>query len=143
MYSQNKDTVRRVAEEFWNKRNFDLIDELFLPEFHSLGPGPDDSADIKGFQEWAKMLFAAFPDFHVEINDLIAEGDSVAKIYHCRGTFKSDYMGIPPNNKPISISGISVYRLLNGKIKEITWGYDLLGMMQQMGAIPTEAASAA
>ena len=143
MNSQNKDIVRRVTEELWNKKNFDLIDELFLPEFRNLGPGVNDSADINGYREWAKMLLSAFPDLHVDIDDLIAEGDTVVKIFHCKGTFKSDYMGIPPNNEPVLTSGITVYRFLNGKVKECKWGYDLLGMMQQMGAIPTEAASAA
>ena len=142
MSTQNKDIVRRLAEELWNHKKLELIDREFLPDFRNVGPGTSEVTDLMGFREKTKMVFTAFPDFHVEIVDLIAEGDSVVVIWRAHGTFKADYKDTPANNKLISWSGVTVHRLHNGKIKESVWGYDIFGAAQQMGMIPTLASEA-
>lgn len=142
MSAENKEIVRRVVDEIWNQKKFDLIAELYHPDYRNIDPGSPMVTDLNSFPGYVESLLTSFPDLHVDIEDMIAEGDSVAKIWKLHATFKADFMGIPANNKPVSLSGITVYRLAGGKIKECIWGYDNLGMMQQLGAIPTEASAA-
>jgi steroid delta-isomerase-like uncharacterized protein len=78
------------------------------------------------------MVFSAFPDVRLTIEDLIAEGDEVAERWTIRGTHRGDFMGVPATNKQVTVSGIDVYRYAGGKRVE-TWSqYDSLGMMQQL-----------
>jgi predicted ester cyclase len=70
------------------------------------------------------------------MEDLIAEGDKVVACWRCRATHQGEYRGIPPTGKEADFTGISVYRIEEGKIAE-SWGVsDQLGLMRQLGAIP-------
>jgi steroid delta-isomerase-like uncharacterized protein len=143
MSAQNKVLVRRVVDELWNRGIFEIIDEAFDPDYCHFDPGNSAVCDLDSFRSYVEMMHTAFPDLHVEISDMIAEGDSVAKLWKMQATFKSHFFGIPANNRPISLSGITVYRLAGGKIKECVWGYDSLGLLQQMGVIPVEVSTIA
>jgi predicted ester cyclase len=80
---------------------------------------------------------ASFPDMQVTTEDLIAEGDKVVERWTQTQTHSgAPFMGIPPSNKPITFTGISIYRIANGRIVEHWANMDLFGMMAQMGAIP-------
>jgi steroid delta-isomerase-like uncharacterized protein len=80
---------------------------------------------------------AAFPDTRMTIEDEIAEGDKVVIRWTIRGTHKGEYMGIAPTGKEVTVTGISVYRIERGKIVEDWSNNDMLGMLQQLGAIPS------
>jgi predicted ester cyclase len=82
-------------------------------------------------------VFDAFPDTHMTIEDLIVEGDKVVGRYTMTGTHKGAYMGIPPTNKKLTMSVIEIDRFVGGKCVESWLKADTLGMMQQLGAIPT------
>ena len=84
------------------------------------------------------MFFGAFPDMHSTVEDLIAEGDKVVGYMTTTGTHTGDFMGIPATNKKVSFKEVHAVRIVNGKAVE-HWGLsDDLGMMQQLGVIPTE-----
>ena len=89
-----------------------------------------------------KQIFAAlragFPDFQTTIEDLIAEGDKVAGRISWQGTHKGELMGIPPTGKHVKVTEMQIYRMTNGKIVERWVESDVLGMMQQLGIIPTQ-----
>lgn len=142
MSVHNKEIVRRVVEELWNQGKLEIIDEVYHPDYKQLDPGNPLVTDLDSFRAYVEMLRNSFPDLHVDVDDMIAEGDAVAKLWTLHATFTTDFLGIPANNEPISVSGITVYRLSDDKIKECVWGYDNLSLMQQMGAIPAQAASA-
>jgi steroid delta-isomerase-like uncharacterized protein len=91
----------------------------------------------------AGMFFAAFPDMQVEINDLVAEGDKVVTRWTARGTNTGEMMGMPASGKSVTLTGITIDHYRDGKSIEHWENLDMLGMMQQLGAIPTpgEAAS--
>jgi steroid delta-isomerase-like uncharacterized protein len=80
------------------------------------------------------VMLAAFPDLKFNIDDIFAEGDKVAVRYTMVGTNQGSYMGAPPTGKKISLNGISIYKIAGGKLVE-SWGvFDMLSLMQQLGA---------
>jgi predicted ester cyclase len=91
---------------------------------------------MEGFKQFFPMLYAAFPDWHATIEDVIAEGDKVVHRIKGGGTHKDEWMGIAATGKQVTTTGILIYRIDNGKIVEEWLQYDVLGVMQQLGAIP-------
>jgi steroid delta-isomerase-like uncharacterized protein len=83
------------------------------------------------------MYRSAFPEVHIEIEDQIAEGDKVASRWVARGTHEGDLMGLPPSGKQVTVVGMTIDRVAEGKVAETWDSYDALGMMQQIGAIPS------
>ena len=79
----------------------------------------------------------AFPDIHVTIEDMVAEADKVVARLTFRGTHRGEFKGIPPTEKEVIWTGIWIYRVANGKFVERWHNYDLLGLLRQLGAIPT------
>jgi predicted ester cyclase len=137
-----KAVVRRIFEEAINKGNLDLLDELYTPGFtsHSM-PEPDMPPGIEGDKQAIRLLRTAFPDYHISVEDLVAEGDRVVARYRSTGTQNGDFRGIPPTGRRIESDGISIYRLRNGKIVERWDQVDTLGLLQQLGVIPTPGQS--
>jgi steroid delta-isomerase-like uncharacterized protein len=133
---ENKVAERRFIEEGWNPGNTAVIDAVFAADFL----GHDPSGPLHG-PEGFKQLYAAyrtaFPDTHLTIEDQIAEGDLVASRWTATGTNQGSLMGIAPSGKRMTVTGITINRFAGGKIKEAWYNYDTLGMLQQIGAIPT------
>jgi steroid delta-isomerase-like uncharacterized protein len=133
---ENKAIVRRFVEAF-NTGNPDIVDETVATDFVLHDPGlPEDLRGPEGAKQWVNMFHTGFPDIHVTIEDLVAEGDKVAKKYTCRGTHKGEFAGIPPTGNQVAVPGISIYRIAGGKIAELWMSYDSLGTMQQLGVVP-------
>jgi predicted ester cyclase len=132
----NKALIRRIFEEGMNGGRPAVYDETIAPDYvnHDLpapAPGPE------GFKIVTAMFKAAFPDMHVTIEEEIAEGDKVATRGYFSGTHKGEFMGIPPTGKTIKISYIDIWRVANGRGKDNWVQMDMLGLMQQLGVIPT------
>ncbi len=87
------------------------------------------------------MFAAAFPDGQMTIEDLVAEGDRVVARTTFNGTHQGEMQGIPATGKAVSVSGITIFRLDNGKIAEGWLVNDNLGLMQQLGVIPATQAA--
>ncbi len=137
MSEQNKAIVRRLFEEFWNKGNLSLADQLFTPNYtHHDSSTPDFGHGPESERKRATLYRTAFPDLRLTIEDIIAEGDTVVARWSCHGTHKGDLNGIAPTGKPFTISGVTIARLLNGKLAEGFVSWDALGMMQQLGVVP-------
>ncbi len=82
------------------------------------------------------MWRAGFPDLHITIEDIIAEGDKVATRATARGTHKGEFMNIPPTGKQVTVTSIAIQQIAGGKVVEVWVNIDHLGMMQQLGAVP-------
>jgi len=137
MYEENKSLARRLFEEVWNKGNLDAIDEIYAPDIvnHTLPPGIPQG--IEGNKMFTKMYLTAFPDTKMTIDLQIAEGDKVVTRWHAQGTHKGELMGIPATGKQATVTGIVIDRIAGGRIVE-SWGeFDQMGMMQQLGVVPT------
>ena len=87
-------------------------------------------------QAWATD-FSAFPDYHIAIEDMVGEGDKVATRYTLTGTHKGEFHGIAPTGKRFTMSSIMIDRIVGGEFVEGWLVYDVLGMRQQLGIIPT------
>jgi steroid delta-isomerase-like uncharacterized protein len=137
MSEGNKNVVRRLFEEVWNKGNLPLADELFASSYtHHDTSTPDVGRGPESEKKRATLYRTAFPDVRLTVEDLIAEGETVMARWSCRGTHKGDLSGHAPTGKQINISGVSVARFANGKIVEGWVNWDALGMMQQIGVVP-------
>jgi predicted ester cyclase len=134
---ENKAIVRRVIEEATNKRNFVVFDELISSNLvdHEAGPEPGGP---EGEKELLSTVTEAFPDWRWDVEDMMAEGDKVITRYVARGTHRGEFMGAAPTGEEVAVSGINIVRLEDGKIVE-SWGNsDQLGMLRQIGVIPSE-----
>lgn len=135
---ENKALIRRGFEELINQDNTTLGEELLAPDYINYGfpglpPGP------AGMRQAVAMFRTAFPDFHVAVEAMIAEGDEVATRGTFTGTHQGEFMGIPATGKHIRVGYIDIWRLVGGKAVENWVQMDLLGLMQQLGVVPVPA----
>ena len=134
MYKENKAIARRFLDELWNKSNFKLVDQLLASDYD--GHSSTVIRGPEGAMEFVPRLRNAFPDFQFSILDQIAEEDKVASRWTICGTHKGEFEGIPPTGKQIEMTGITIFRITNGKLIDGWTNEDVLGMMQQLGAVP-------
>jgi predicted ester cyclase len=134
---ENKAVVRRFNDligEFFRTGDADALDEVLSPDFviHQPGTPPD----LESFKQFLPMFRAAFPDMSYTVEDMIAEGDMVVDRLTWQATHQGELMGIPPTGNLVTVTEMHISRIADGKIVE-RWGQpDMLGMMQQLGAIP-------
>jgi predicted ester cyclase len=129
---------RRFFEEY-NKGKvaaMAVIDEICATNFVYHG-SMGDLRGLKDYKQSMSVWYDAFPDFHMTIDDMLVEGDKVVVRYTMTGTHKGEFMGIPATNKKVTIWVIQIDRVAGGKRVEGWMRLDTLGMMQQLGVIPT------
>ncbi len=128
----------RWFEELWNKKNYSITQELVDNEFTAHGAGGQDiKQGPNGVADMVKIWHKAFPDGHMTMDDITTEGEFSTIRMTFRGTQTGEFYGVPPSNKKVEVTSIGIDRVVNGKIRE-GWGeLNMLGMMQQMGAIPS------
>jgi steroid delta-isomerase-like uncharacterized protein len=137
MSDANKNVVRRLFDEVWNKGNLPVADQLFDTIYsHHDASTPDFGRGPESEKLRVTLYRTAFPDLHLTVENLTAEGEIVTARWSCRGTHKGDLNGIAPTGKAISITGISVMRFASGKMVESWINWDALGLMQQLGVVP-------
>jgi steroid delta-isomerase-like uncharacterized protein len=133
---KNARTIRRIYDALWNGRNLGLADELIAEDATNydtgLVPMPFGPEEMKGT---VRMVTAAFPDNRHEVEEVIAEADTVVLRCSLTGTHEGPFMGIPPTGRRIEVSEIHIYRLEDGKAVEHRVGRDDLGAMRQLGVI--------
>jgi len=131
---------RRIFEEVWNEKKLNVIDELITADYvHHDSQSAEVQRGIEGYKQFVNFYLSAFPDLRFTIDDEIEAENSVVTRWTVTGTHHGDMPGLPRTGKPISLTGITIARLNNGKISESWNNWDALGMMQQLGAIPAEA----
>ena len=136
---ENKALVRRLIEKVWNQGNLAVFDELYAPDFLFHDPGLPQVRTREEDKRWITQTLNIFPDLHITIEDLIAEGDQVAMRWPFRGTNTGALvtpMPLPATGKQVTGSGITIVRLVGGKAVEVWNQRDTLGEMQQLGVIP-------
>ena len=133
---ENKALVRRFVEEFWNEGNTSAADELMAVDAAIHMP-TGEVVDLDGLKGFAAVWRRSFPDWHSTFEELIAEGDRVAERWTGRGTHRGELQGIPPTGKRVEVPGSVFYRIVDGKIVEFRGQLDMMGLMRQLGAIPS------
>jgi steroid delta-isomerase-like uncharacterized protein len=142
---ENKALVRRWYEA-WNKGKEAVeagLEELCAPDYVLHGTGVYPDMDLAGLKHGLPAFYAAFPDIHYTLEDLIAERDKVVSRYTFRSTHQGEFMGIPPTGKQVKVTGIEIDRIEDGKFVETWFNSDQLSMLQQLGAIPQMAQTGA
>ena len=132
---ENKAKIRRIYEEVFHKGNMAVADEIIAPNY-VLHVSGQEFKGPEGFKQFAAMFRTAFPDIHITVEDMVAEGDEVSHRISTRGTHKGELMGIAPTGKQIATTGIVISRFAGDKEAEVWASLDMLGMLQQMGVAP-------
>jgi steroid delta-isomerase-like uncharacterized protein len=133
----NKAIARRLIDEAWNQGNLNTVDELLAPNHvghHSLVPNQPSSREF--YKQYIVRTRTAFPDFHATIEEQIAEGDLVVTRWSVHGTHQGTFRGHSPTGKQMSLTGIVIDRVVDGKAVEGWMEMDTLYQMQQLGVIP-------
>lgn len=126
---------RRFVEEVVNQGNFDAIDELIDPGVvdHAVPPGFPTGRE--GTKQFVSMTRSAFPDLHLTIEDMIAEGDKVVERGTWNGTHEGEFMGIPATGRRVTVSQVDITRVADGRMVE-HWGQlDTLELMRHLGVV--------
>jgi steroid delta-isomerase-like uncharacterized protein len=131
----NKTCIRRIVDEVFNKGNMEVVPELIAPDWVIHSPfgeyrGPE------GFKQYITGTRNAFPDFHMTIDDMVAEGDKLAARVSWRATFKGKFGDIEPTGKQINMTAAYFYRMADGKEVEVLPYLDSLALFQQLGVSP-------
>ncbi len=134
---ENKTFALRFIEVVINQGKLTALDELITADAvdHSLPPGMPPGRE--GVKLFLGMLRAAFPNIHETVEDIIAEGDTVVTRTTWRGTHQGAFLGIAPTGKQVSVTGIAISRVASGKFVEHWQSSDNLGLLQQLGVVPT------
>jgi steroid delta-isomerase-like uncharacterized protein len=132
----NKALVRRFFELGPSRGDLMAADKLLADDFILHVPLPC-SPGVQGMNEVISACRAAFEHLDVTVEDMVADGDKVAARFTARGIHMGAFMGLPATGRSITMTGIEIFRIENGKIAELWGEANLLGLMQQLGLLPT------
>jgi steroid delta-isomerase-like uncharacterized protein len=141
----NPETNKAIAlrdEELWNTGNLAIADEIFATDFVNHDPGLPNVVDLESYKAFIVVCFTSFPDFQTTVEDMVAEGDKVVTRRTVTATHQGEFSGIPPTGRQVTWTGMTIYRVANGKIVEAWWAYDALGLMQQLTTAVEEKSEA-
>ncbi len=140
--NKNKEIVRRFYEEVGNQGRLEVADSITRSDHVEHNPFPGQSQGVEGLKQRISMIRAAFnPQF--TIDHLIAEGDKVAVMWTNRGTHVGTWFGFQPTGKTVITRGTDVHLLRDGRLAEHWDVVDTTNFLQQVGVLPTPAASGA
>ncbi len=139
---ERRDQIRRTSDELWNKGNLDVCDEVFAPNcsFH-LPAFPVEGTE--GLKQQVRELRSANQDLHVDVHDVLCDGDVTASRFTMGGTSTGEFQGIPASGRSFVMSGITISKWEGDRIVEEWTDYNLLGVLQQLGVLPEMAQPAA
>ena len=131
--------ITAYTDEVWNQHNVGAMDKFYSTGYaHHDVSGPDVRT-LSDYKHWATMLLEGLSNFRVAIDDLVAEPGKAVKRLTASGSHNNTFAGIPATGKMVRFSGVSIYRLEEERIVESWYVYDMLGLLQQLEAIPASA----
>jgi steroid delta-isomerase-like uncharacterized protein len=130
--------VRRYIEECWNDHELANIDELVSPDYLNHAASPEQQHGIAAVKHVMNWLFAVFPDHRFGIEDAVADGVTVAVRGTCSGTHEGELWGIPPTGERFAAQQVHWFRVADGKVAEHWAVRGDLGMVRQLGVMPTQ-----
>lgn len=137
MSAQNQAIAHRLIEEIWNNRRLEVVDELLASTFTNHDPNtPDLGTGPEMYKKLVNLYVTAFPDLRFKIEETVSDDDKVVIRWKSSGTHKGDLRGIAATNKAMTVEGVTIIHIANGKISDHHASWDALGMMQQLGIVP-------
>ena len=134
---ENKALVRRFVEEVLNRRRPEALAELVAPTFAFYYASRPDPMTVAGFQAALTPFHAGFPDITFTLEALVAEGDLVTARFMMQGTHRGAFQGIAPTGTRATWRGLAMFRIAADRIAEEWATPDVLGLLQQLGVIPS------
>ena len=134
MNQKNKDIIRRYYDDLWNPWNLEAAKDSISPEMEFQGSLGITVRGITGFLGYMSTVRSAFPDFHNQVEDLVAEGDIVVARLSYTGTHLGEMFGLAPTGRKITYPGIAVFRIWGDKIVEGWVMGDRWGLFQQLAS---------
>lgn len=132
----NHHLLKRVAEEVFNRRDLDAVDELFTDDYVLHDPAsPEEIRGRSGFKAYVRRFHDAFPDLEVEQVDQLVDGDRVATRFVIRGTHEGELAGVAPTGSTVTVDGTIISRIDGDRIAEEWTVVDVLGLLQQLDAV--------
>jgi steroid delta-isomerase-like uncharacterized protein len=137
MSEQNKTILRRFYDELFNTGDLSVADEIVVISYVNHNALPGEKPGREGLKAFVNLLRTAFPDIHFTVEDQVAEEEKVVTRFTVEGTHQAEFAGVPATGKPVAITAINIHRVSGGQIQEGWLNWDGLGLMQQLGVIPT------
>jgi steroid delta-isomerase-like uncharacterized protein len=136
MLDDNRKLAVRWFDEVWNQKSEAAIDALFSPQGRACGFPEPDSVVIgpEAFKRLHRDFCGAFPDLHITLDDVIAEGDRVAVRWHVDATHQGDHLGFPATGKKATLTGSSFLVLRHGQIADGWNQMDMAGLFRRLQA---------
>lgn len=129
-----RELVERMVEA-WSSENMDALDEIYHPD--AVEHWSDTTFEGTGKIKEAEAKYRrAFPDYTMNILQVIEDEDRVTHYWEIRGTHEGEFNGIPPTNKEITYQGMAIHRIEDGRIAESWWMTDRLQLLRDLGVVP-------
>jgi steroid delta-isomerase-like uncharacterized protein len=140
----NKNLVEAFIQDLFSRGDLDAVDRYLAPDFVNHDPPfPGAPAGPEGMRQAAVMFRAAMPDWHSDLDQLVAEDDIVVERFTATGTHRGPLMGVPGTGHTVTLPGVNIFRIQDGRIVE-RWGrLDELGLLHQLGIAPDPPADRA
>ena len=140
----NKNLVEAFIQDLFSRGDLDAVDRYLAPDFVNHDPPfPGAPAGPEGMRQAAVMFRAAMPDWHSDLDQLVAEDDIVVERFTATGTHRGPLMGVPGTGHTVTLPGVNIFRIQAGRIVE-RWGrLDELGLLHQLGIAPDPPADRA
>jgi steroid delta-isomerase-like uncharacterized protein len=129
--------IQRFIEEILNQKKLAVADEIVAEDFIELDPFPGQAQGRQGLKDVLAMLFSGFPDMCWVIEEQIAEGDKIMTRFTWTGSHQGAFMRIPPTGRQVKVKGVVIDRVVDGRMVDSRILMDSMGMMQQLGVLPT------
>ena len=134
MSADTKEKLQQIYAAI-NANTLDDLDSLIAVDLVDHSPGPGATPGLAGTKQTLSMFHAVFADLRITTDDMIADGDMVVVRMTMQGTNTGEFMGLPPTGQQVTMSGIEMFRLVDGKVVERWAEFDMLSLMQQLGAM--------
>lgn len=130
----NKAIVQRFFAQIYNQGDLAVADELVATNYINHNPAPGEAPGREGLKAFVAYLRRAFADLHIAVEDQVAEEDKVVTRFTISGVQESEFAGIPPTGRRVTITAIVIHRIHHGQIQESWLNWDAMGLMQQLSA---------
>lgn len=134
----NKELVRKFYQEVWNERKAQCVEKYLSPSHALVDPNAiDTKTGPEAYKEVVTRFMRAFSNLKFEVQEMVCEKDKVVASWMISGVHSGEYNGMAPTNKKLSVEGISIHQIADGKIMDTYSVWDTLGLMKKVGAVVT------
>jgi steroid delta-isomerase-like uncharacterized protein len=132
----NKSIVTKIFDDLWSKGQVKTIDEFVSKDF--VGYWPFRAEPVKGqveYKDFVAEMRRVFPDLTMKVLDYVSEGEKAVARFEVTGTHRAEFLTIPPTNKTLTMEGLTISRIVKGKIVETRVQMDILTLLRGLGVV--------